>query len=323
MRRLTAAVQQLRVSGPKAAKPRRKAPGNLRSRKPLGPKRPKARMGIAPSLDARNQLHLPTPDGGNYTVLRGRVNINYTTFAGGSNKAVFLFGPHTVVTGVDGNVSNCIGVTAGGTNVPGSAAEGLYFDPVATFGNVGGAQLSLHAITVNVKVTGGGSLLPDGVCYMGAIRGRARRNAFPDYNALADSLIQRNEMRSFSNYELLTGHTVSSFPLDMTQWKIFGESSFQDTTTKGNNQSLDTLAPIVVIFPSTVAAQGVVIQVHTEWRVMFNIENIALASTHQDHKPAPPSVWHAHSKAAANQGGHHEERGSAGPLAIMNGGGRM
>lgn len=277
-------------------RPKRAAP-----KKKAGPRVP--RLSIVPALDARLQQHV-SADGGSYTVLRGRVNVTKLSSTSVGQYEAYLIGPHTVLGGPDNNVSNCISVNGFGGAVPGANTDNLEFDPIVTFGNVGGAQMSLHAITISLKCTGGSTLMPDGITYAGALRGRARRTAYGTWDLLSKSLITRNELRSFTNYELMKGVDISAFPLDKTQWSSFGESSFQDNTTKANNISLDSLSPIVIVLPATISPQGFTITIYTEWRCMFNIENVALASTHRQHQLPPPKFWNDAAAAAGNVGGH-------------------
>jgi len=273
------------------------------------------------ALDARHNTHIPPSNGGIYTVVRGRLNyqLTTTTVAAGGNYNVAIIGEYTNTT-TAGSVTNLLMVNGGGVGVPGSTAgDALQTDPIVAT-TAGTCQLRLHAVTLTLQCLGGGSTIPDGCAYVGTLRGRGRRNVanFATWNAMATTLIGRNELRVYSAYELLNGLVQVSFPLDEKEWEGFGEYAAADTVTSGNNQLTDALAPIIIVLPASVATQTYLAVVHTEWRVMYNMDNVVLASTHTQHGNARPGYWRGVSNFAANSAGAFMAPNGGTPMQTAN-----
>jgi len=201
---------------------------------------------------------------------------------------------------VPGNVVSNIMIQGVGTNVPGTTESGLV-DPIIDTYAAGSAQCSLHSMTVVVKCVDPVTAAA-GRFYMGAAQGRINRTSYATFNALGNSLTTRREIRGFTASESMNG-TVSccAAPLDPIEWSSFGEKVASPAASSGN-VSKDSLTPVCIVFAGTASAVNYVVEVFTEWRVIYNT-SIDLASTQTIHPSTPNSFWDGVRNAVAVAGG--------------------
>lgn len=253
--------------------------------------------------DARKLVHVPTPmPSGPYTVVHSRSVTSITTNNAGQ-KTVLLVSSFSDAAGINGgnNVLPLHGIYGVGGNVPGTT-ESYIYDPLLAGASAGNYQLACHAITCTVTCADS-ALSASGLVYMGTLPLRLSRTNFPFWNAIADNLTPRAEMKSFTaftslqNAELAVRHAAV---MDSVSWSEFSPSASNTTGTSITMR--DALSNICVFFTPTSTPVNYQVTIHVEWRVIYNVDQ-QLAATQKLYQPSPMSVIAASRAALASTGG--------------------
>lgn len=268
-------------------------------------------MGSLPSvlgaLDARLNVHVPTHvPSGPYTVIRTRTQRAVFTSVTAQN-TVLLLGAHcdnALGNGIA--ITPLIGIEGVGTNVPGTTESNVIDSLVNTYGGTiasSTASAALHAMTVVVTCIDS-ALSASGQIYTGTLSNRVARSNYATFNALALDLITRRELKPRSAYQTMTkAVTLFSGPLDVTDWSLH-KPLVSINSTLGNNVTVDTIAPIVIVFPPTASVLEYSVTIYCEWRMIFHTP--LLASTHTHHAPAPAGFWSNATRLVGAVGGDLE-----------------
>lgn len=240
--------------------------------------------------DARKLVHVPTAmPSGPYTVVHSRSVTSITTNALGQ-KTVMLISSFADSAGINGgnNVLPYHGIFGVGTNVPGTT-ESYIVDPLLAGVAAGNYQLACHAITATVTCADS-ALAASGLVYMGTLPLRLSRANFGTWNAIADNLTPRAEMKSFTaftslqNSELAVRHCAV---MDAVSWSEFNPSAAN--TTGGTIVMRDALSNICIFFTPTTTPINYQVTIHVEWRVIYNVDQ-QLAATQRLYQPSPMPV---------------------------------
>jgi len=237
--------------------------------------------------DARKLTHVPTHmPSGPYTVVHSRSVTSISTNASGQ-KTVMLISSFSDAAGTNGgnNVLPFHGIHGVGTNVPGTT-ESYIVDPILAGAAAGTYQLACHAITATVTCADS-ALGANGLVYMGTLPLRLSRLNFGSWNAIADNLTPRAEMKSFTAFTSLQNSELAvrhSSVMDAVSWSEFLPSA--GNTSGTSIQMRDALSTICIFFTPTTTAVNYQVTIHVEWRVMYNVDQ-QLAATQKLYAPAP------------------------------------
>lgn len=257
---------------------------------------------MASAADARIAYHVPAPGPAtSYTVVRDRVVVSFTSST--TQWRTFLIGPHTN-TAVGPNSGPLVAIYGLGANVPGTV-ETQVPSPLLNGYASDTINAMLHAVTAEIVCTSS-TTVANGLVYIGAIRGRPRRATYPTWDDLGSALVSRSDLRSRTAVQLaMQPAAFTTYPLDATEWAMIHPWATANPTT-GNNVAMDTLAPIVCVVPPSAAATSFNLTIYTEWRVIFNNDNL-LASTQVYHKPSTNDFWSGVGSTLHNVGGSLEQ----------------
>lgn len=260
---------------------------------------------ILTALDARVLRHVPPPMSlGPYTVVRSRVQRNVFTNASGQF-TTYLFGAHSDNSlGTSNCITPLIGIGGVGTQIPGNATDDLVQDSILApyVGTLASstASCALHSLTVVVNCLDA-ALTASGQVFMGSLSNRVARSNYGTWNALGLDLFGRRELKPRSAYSTMADpFSIVTAPLDVTDWCLH-RPLVSVSTTVANNVTIDTLSPIVVLFPPTTASVEYSVSIFCEWRMNFH--QPLLASTHQTHTPSAQSLWSDATRLVSTLGG--------------------
>lgn len=255
-------------------------------------------------VDATSNTHVPCPITlGPYTVVRGRVNLSIQTNT--NNSTVVLLGPHTVSTAGlrDLTITPVVTISGVGTDVPGTTELLTPDNLISSYASsVAGnaANGNLHGLTVVLNCLSPTTTV-QGQVYVGSLNQRINRSRFATWNAVADSLITRREVKPYSAYNVLSKPLkYSVFPVDIVDWARQVPLVLQ-AAAPGDNITMDSLSQGVLIFPATAAVVSYTITVYTEWRVNFS--DAALASTATTRPASPMDMWNKVAAVGTDTGG--------------------
>lgn len=269
------------------------------------------------AVDSRILRHVPPPVSlGPYTVVRSRVQRNVFTNATGQF-TTYLFGAHSDnALGTSNCITPLLGIGGVGTNVPGTTEDNVFDSAVAAYaGTISSstASAALHSLTVVVNCLDSATSA-SGQVFMGTLSNRVARSNYSIWNDLATDLYNRRELKPRSAYSTMASpYVVSSAPLDVTDWCLHRPLT-SVSATRANNVTIDTLAPIALILPPTSAVVEYSVSIYCEWRMNFH--QPLLASTHQNHQPAPPSLWSSATRLISEVGGDLGSMASAASGAV-------
>lgn len=260
---------------------------------------------VITAVDSRILRHIPPPMSlGPYTVVRSRIQSSIFTSAGG-HMTTYLVGAHSDQSlGTANCMTPLLAIGGTGLSVPGASTDLNVTDsqmqPYGGNLNSSVASAALHSLTVVVNCLDSAQNA-SGQVFMGTLSNRVARSNFGTWNELASSLYQRREMKPRSAYSTMASpYTVVSAPLDVTDWCLH-RPLVSVATTQANNVTIDTLAPIAVIFPPTATIVEYSMSIYAEWRVNFH--QPLLASTHQAREPSSHSLWSTASRLVNEVGG--------------------
>jgi len=298
MRKKITTARRVKKPGVKRSKPvaKRTSPKKGRSRS-------SAANVVTSMFDARKLVHVPTPiPTGPYTTVHSRSVTSIATNAFGQ-KTVMLISSFADSTGINGgnNILPVHAVYGVGVNVPG-VTESYVYDPILAGATAGTYQLACHAITATVTCADS-ALNASGLVYLGALPLRLTRGNFATWNAIADNLTPRAEMKSITALTTLNNSEQAvrhASPMDTVSWSEFNPSAAN--TTGSNITMRDALSNICIFFTPTVATVNYQVTIHVEWRVMYNTDQ-QLAATQKLHSPTPVSVVTAARNALSSTAG--------------------
>lgn len=302
----------------KRAAPQKKAVGASNSKPKKATKGKSTSVMVRNALDARIGYHLPPPTvTGPYAVVRRLNRVSITTGPttagpGAGENVVALFGAYqTNYSGALGSVAATpnycpvIGYVGAGTTAPADwmQIEDTWATTRASLPEYSQkVSVALHTMTVSIQ-NSKGTANTEGFVYIGNFTGCPNRVEYASANQFATNVLTRREMIRHSSVETgMKAVDVVTFPVDLTQWSTMDPlcvagakgAGFNDTP---KNHSRDTLSHIVLVFTPTSVNVTYSVEITTEWRVIYHIDN-ELASLHEMHAPPGHAVWNSVARAA-------------------------
>lgn len=163
-------------------------------------------------------------------------------------------------------------------------------------------NISLHELTIEVQ-SFQTATTATGKTYVGTVRGRYPRNAVGTYTTLSASLKSLQQMKPFSQYELVSRPRVCmTAPMDQVSWNEFRVSSGTPpgvgAATPAGVYMTDALSPMFVVHQA--GATPVSVNVYAKYRLIHNNDRIVQAAQqvhpvgHPEHLRQAMSFVHAH-----------------------------